>query len=50
MKTNLNQQLPIFWKGNLCQLVKWETMTAKKEIAVKIDGQFYSVKITELTN
>ena len=50
MKKELNQQQPIFFNGNICEQIKWETLTSKKEVAVKIKGQFYSVKIQQLTN
>jgi hypothetical protein len=50
MKKQLNQQQQIFWKGNICEEIKWETLTSKKELVVIIKGQFYSVKINQLSN
>jgi hypothetical protein len=50
MKKELNQQQQIFWKGNICELIKWETLNSKNELVVKINGQFYSVNINQLKN
>jgi hypothetical protein len=50
MKKQINKQQPIFFKGILCEEIKWETLTPKKELVVIIKGQFYSVKINQLNN
>ena len=49
MKT-LNQQEKIFFKGQLCLFIFWETLTAKGEVAVKTERGFYNAKIKELKN
>jgi hypothetical protein len=50
MKKELNQQQPIFFNGNICEQIKWETLNSKNELVVKIKGQFYSVNINKLNN
>lgn len=50
METKFNKQLPIFWKGNLCQLIKWETLTFGGELKAKIKGKFITININDLTN
>jgi hypothetical protein len=50
MKTKLEQQKPIFWKGKLCKLVKWETMNLGGKLEVKINKSLIEVDIDELTN
>ena len=36
MKTELNQSLPIFWKGKLCKFIKWETLNFGGKLKIKI--------------
>lgn len=46
----LNQQKQIFFNGQLCTFIFWETLTAKGELAVKTERGFYNAKIKELKN
>jgi hypothetical protein len=50
MKPELNQSKPIFWKGNKCKLIKWETLNFGGKLKVKINTRFIEVDISELTN
>jgi hypothetical protein len=50
MKTELNQSLPIFWKGKLCKLIKWETLNFGGKLKIKIDKKFIEADIDELKN
>jgi hypothetical protein len=48
--TTLNQSAPIFWKGNLCKFIKWETLNFGGKLKIKINKNFIEVDISELTN
>jgi hypothetical protein len=48
--SKLNQGQPIFWKGNLCKFIKWETLNFGGKIKIKINKSFIEVDISELTN
>jgi hypothetical protein len=48
--TTLNQSAPIFWKGNLCKFIKWETLNFGGKLKIKINKNFIQVDISELTN
>jgi hypothetical protein len=48
--TTLNQSTPIFWKGNLCKFIKWETLNFGGKLKIKINKNFIQVDISELTN
>ena len=50
MKTTINQQEKIFWKGKLCKMIKWETIDYGRKIKIKIDKKFIEVDISELSN
>ena len=51
MKTlKLNQSQPIFWKGNLCKFIKWETLNFGGKLKIKIDKKFIEADITDLKN
>lgn len=51
MKTaHLNQQLPIFWKGKLCKLIKWDTLNFGGKLKIKINKAFIEADIKELHN
>ena len=47
---NLNQSQPIFWKGKICKLIKWETLNFGGKLKIKIDKKFIEADIKELTN
>jgi hypothetical protein len=47
---NLNQQKEIYFKGQLCTFIYWDTLTSKNEVAVKIGTGIYSVNIKSLKN
>jgi len=46
----LNQSLPIFWKGKICKFIKWETLNFGGKLEIKIDKIFIEVDISELNN
>jgi hypothetical protein len=46
----LNQSQPIFWKGNLCKFIKWETLNFGGKLKIKINRKFIEADIAELTN
>ena len=48
--TTLNQSAPIFWKGNLCKFIKWETLNFGGKLKIKINKNFIEADISELTN
>jgi hypothetical protein len=50
MKTTLNQQAPIFWKGQLCKFIKWESLTFGGKLKIKINKKFIEADINELSN
>jgi hypothetical protein len=50
MKTKLNQQAPIFWKGQLCKFIKWESLTFGGKLKIKINKKFIEADINELSN
>ena len=50
LKTQLNQEKPIFWKGNLCKRIFWETLNFGGELKIKINSKTFFIKIEELTN
>lgn len=50
MKAKLNQSEPIFWKGKLCKLIKWNTLNFGGKLKIKIDKKFIEVDIDELKN
>ena len=47
---NLQQHLPIFWKGMKCKMIKWESMNLGGKLKIKIDKKFIEVDINELSN
>lgn len=50
MRKELNQQAPIFWRGNLCKFIKWESLNFGGKLKIKIHKKFIEVDISELTN
>lgn len=50
MNTKLNQQQSIFWRGNLCKFIKWETLNFGGKLKIKIDKKFIEADINELSN
>jgi hypothetical protein len=48
-KKELQQQLPIFWKGNLCTYIFWETLKFGA-LKISIGNKKQNVSISELTN
>ena len=46
----LNQNQPIFWKGKLCKMIKWETLNFGGKLKIKIDSKFIEADINELSN
>ena len=50
MKTKLNQSAPIFWKGKLCKIIKWESLNFGGKLKIKINKNFIEADISELTN
>ena len=50
LNTNLNQSLPIFWKGKQCLQIKWETLNFGGKLKIKIGKSFIEADINELTN
>jgi hypothetical protein len=50
MTNQLNQSLPIFWKGKLTKYIKWETLNFGGKLEIKINKKFIQVDISELTN
>ena len=48
--TTLNQSQTIFWKGEICKLIKWETLNFGGKLKIKIDKKFIEADIKELTN
>ena len=48
--TKLNQDAPIFWKGNLCKFIDWESLTMGGKLLVKLEKRTIQVDIDELTN
>ena len=46
----LNQAQPIFWKGIICQFIKWESLNFGGKLKIKINNKFIEVDITELKN
>lgn len=50
MKTKLNQSAPIFWKGKLCKIIRWETLNFGGKLKIKIGKKIIEVDISELTN
>lgn len=49
-KPILNREKPIFWKGNLCKMIFWETLNFGGELKIKIKTKKILIKIDELTN
>lgn len=47
---NLQKHLPIFWKGQLCKIIKWGSLNFGGKLKIKIDRKFIEVDISELTN
>ena len=37
---NLNQSQPIFWKGKICKLIKWETLNFGGKLKIKIAKEY----------
>ena len=50
MTNQLNQSLPIFWKGKLTKYIKWETLNFGGKLKIKISNKFIEVNISELSN
>jgi len=50
MKTKLEQEKPIFWKGKICKFIKWETLNFGGKLKIKIDKKFIEIDINELHN
>jgi hypothetical protein len=50
MKTTLEQNKPIFWKGNICKLIKWETLNFGGKLKIKVNTKLIEVDINELKN
>ena len=50
MKTQLNQSMPIFWKGKLCRFIKWESLNFGGKVKIKINKNCIQADIPELTN
>jgi hypothetical protein len=46
----LNQNQPIFWKGQLCKFIKWESMNFGGKIKIKLNKTFIEADIKDLTN
>lgn len=50
MKNTLNQSAPIFWKGNICKFINWNSLNFDGKLKIKIDKKFIEVDIDELKN
>jgi hypothetical protein len=46
----LQQQLPIFWKGIKVKFIDWDSLNFGGKIKIKINMAFIQVDISELSN
>ena len=50
MKTELNQSLPIFWKGIKCNFIWWESLNFGGKLKIRLNKKIIEVDILELSN